>query len=64
MTIAMQLEEKGRKSGLLEGKYEAQRETIIKLFKKAGFNVNQIADYLDLEKNFVEKILQEARLIK
>ena len=50
MTIAMQLEEKGRKHVLLKGRYETQRETIIKLFKKAGFNVNQIADYLDLEK--------------
>ncbi len=70
MTIAMQLREEGRKRGLKEGRkegrkegvYQNQRETIIKLFTKAGFNVNLIAEYLDLEKNFVEKILKEAKL--
>ncbi len=59
MTIAMQLREEGRKRGLKEsrkeGVYQNQRETIIKLFTKAGFNVNLIAEYLDLEKKFCGK---------
>ena len=59
MTIAMQLEEKGRK----KGRYETLKQTIIKLFTKGGFSASQIAGYLDLDKNFVEKILKEAKLI-
>ena len=68
MTIAMQLEEKGRKQGLKEGlqkgRYETQKETVIKLFTKADFTIVQISEYLDLDKNFVTKILKEAKLIK
>ena len=60
MTIAMQLREEGLKEGL----YKKEKEVIIKLFTKAGFTINQIAEYLDLDKGFVEKILKEAKLIK
>ncbi len=60
MTIAMQL----REEGLKEGRYKTQKETVVKLFTKAGFTVAQITEYLDLDKDFVMKILKEAKLIK
>ena len=59
MTIAMQL----REEGIKKGRYETQKETVVKLFTKAEFTIAQISDYLDLEKDFVEKILIEAKLI-
>ncbi len=60
MTIAMQL----REEGLKEGRYKTQKETVVKLFTKAEFTVAQITEYLDLDKDFVTKILKEAKLIK
>ncbi len=75
MTIAMQLREEGIKEGikkgikeglekgLQKGKYENQKETVAKLFTKAGFTVDEIAEYLDMDKDFVKKILKEAKLI-
>ena len=64
MTIAMQLEEKGRKRGLKEGLYKKEKEVIVKLFTKAEFTVAQISEYLDLDKDFVKKILKEAKRIE
>ena len=68
MTIAMQLREEGLKEGLQKGlqkgRYETQKETVIKLFTKADFNIAQISEYLDLDKDFVTKILKETKLIK
>ncbi len=75
MTIAMQLEQKGKKEGLKEGiqkgiqkgiqrgKQETQKEVIVKLFTKAGFSVDELTEYLDLDRNFVEAVLKEAKLI-
>ena len=75
MTIAMQLREeglkeglqkglqKGRSEGLKPGKIETQKETVIKLFTKADFTVNQIVEYLDLDRKFVKNILKETGLI-
>ncbi len=66
MTIAMQLKQKGKQEGIQEGiqkgVYETRKETIIKLFTKAGFTVDQIVEYLELDNDFVEKILKEAKL--
>ena len=67
MTIAMQLEQKGKKEGLKEGiqkgKQENQKEVIVKLFTKGGFSIEQLIEYLDLDRNFVETVLKEAKLI-
>ncbi len=72
MTIAMQLREEGMKEGLQKGMqkglqkglFEKEKEVIIKLFTKAEFTVAQITEYLDLDKDFVMKILKEAKLIE
>jgi predicted transposase/invertase (TIGR01784 family) len=79
MTIAAKLERKGRQKGLQEGLqkglqkgrqegrqeglYKARKEAVINLFKKTGFESNIIADYLGLDKKFVEKVLKEAGLV-
>ncbi len=75
MTIAMQLEQKGiqkgKKEGLKEGiqkgiqkgKQENQKEVIVKLFTKGGFSIEQLIEYLDLDRNFVETVLKEAKLM-
>ncbi len=67
MTIAMQLEEKGIQKGLQKGRqeglYENQKMVIVKLFTKGKHTIYEIADILELDKNFVAKILKEAKLV-
>ncbi len=63
MTIATQLEQKGLQRGLQKGLYEGRKESVIKLFKKAGLTIDQIVEYLELDRKFVVKILKEANLI-
>ena len=63
MTIAAQLERKGRKEGLEKGILKARRESVINFYKKSGYSADLIADYLGLDKKFVEKILKDAKLI-
>ena len=63
MTIAVKLRQEGLQKGRQEGAYENSKKTIIKLFVNAGFTMDQIIEYLELDRNFVTKILKEAHLI-
>ena len=46
-----------------EGIIENQKNTIIKLYQKAKFTIQQIVEYLEIDKSFVEKTLKESGLI-
>ena len=51
--------EKGRIEGIEKGRIEGIKESIIRLHKKLGFQSKQIADILEIEEDFVKRILSE-----
>lgn len=59
MTTATKLINEGIKEGMLKN----QKDTIIKLYQKAKFTIQQIVEYLEIDKSFVEKTLKENGLI-
>lgn len=68
MTTAAQLLKEGRTEGRVEGRVEGrietQKATIVKLFVNAGFTIEKIVEYLEIDKNFVELTLKERGFIK
>ena len=59
MTTATRL----RQEGIKEGRREERRNMILKLYQKAKFTVQQIVEYLEIDRSFVEKTLKEKGLI-
>ena len=47
-----------------EGEEKAHADMIVKLFVKSNYSVEQIVDFMEIERDFVEKVLKEKGLIK
>jgi predicted transposase YdaD len=67
MTIAAQLERKGRKEGLekgrKEGAFKARRESVINLYNATKFSPEEISRILKLDIAFVRTVLKKEKLI-
>ncbi len=46
-----------------KGSFEAEKKSVIKLFTKPKFTIDQVAEYLEFDKQFVIKTLEEKGFI-
>ena len=59
MTIAMQWKQEGK----IEGKIDNQKELVLRFFVDKGFTIEEVADLLEVEEDFVRETLKEKGLL-